>query len=101
MPGVSSTDAPAQKDIKDIEIVDQYRFCQDHFFLNAFDIQAVWRGILLHRGNIPQQGCVVGGCQKRIYFLFNDQNLRVKNRKHERENRKSVIHFRIHFKDTF
>jgi len=58
------------------------------FLLNAFDIQAVWRGILLHRGNMPQQGGVVGGCQKRIYFLLNHQNLRAKNRKQEREKRK-------------
>jgi len=54
MPGVPSTDAPAQKDVKGIEIVNQFRFYQDYFFLNAFDIQAVWRGILLHRGNMPQ-----------------------------------------------
>jgi len=31
MPGVSSTDASAQKVVKGIEIVDQYRFCQHHF----------------------------------------------------------------------
>jgi hypothetical protein len=31
MPGVSSTDASAQKGVKGIEIVDQYGFCQHHF----------------------------------------------------------------------
>jgi hypothetical protein len=53
------------------------------FLLNAFDIQAAWRVILLHRGNMPQQGGVVTGCQKRINFLLNDQNFRAKNRKQE------------------
>jgi hypothetical protein len=31
MPGASSTDASAQKGVKDIDIVDKYRFCQHHF----------------------------------------------------------------------
>jgi len=57
------------------------------FLFNAFDIQAVWRGILLHRGNMPQQGGAVEGCQKGIYFLLNDQNLRAKNRKQKRGKR--------------
>ena len=43
---------------------------------------------MLHRGNMPQQGGAVEGCQKRIYFLLNDQNLRAKNRKEKRGKRK-------------
>jgi len=31
-------------------------------FLNAIEIRSVWRGILLHRGNMPRQGCSVGRC---------------------------------------
>jgi len=31
-------------------------------FLDAFEIRPVGRGILLHRGNMPRQGCIVGGC---------------------------------------
>jgi len=55
------------------------------FLLNAFDIQAVWRGILLHRSNMPQQGGVVGGCQKRIYFLLNDRKFEQKTGKRKEE----------------
>ncbi|MGA9177736.1 MAG: hypothetical protein WBZ05_10870 [Desulfobacterales bacterium] len=60
------------------------------FLFNAFDIQAVWRGILLHRGNMPQQGGAVEGCQKRIYFLLNDQNLRAKTGKRKEETGKRI-----------
>lgn len=101
MPGVSATDAAAQKDVKGIEIVDQCKFCQDHFFLNAFAIQAVWRGILPHRGNMPQQGVSWGDVRSGFTFYSMTRIFEQKNRKQEREKRKSVIYFLIHFKDTF